>query len=349
MRRRSGALALPPGPWAGVLELGCLEVQQAESCVSAPALTLPTPPLRAGTWAWHSIGIPSGAHVTHPQINTHVPILSTPPRPARRHLGLAFQVVDDIMDFTCSAAEMGKPALNDLRRWAGGRVGRWVGGSMDGWVVVGGRVGGGAGKFWANAWMAIEAGEWVGRYRSGGACARVRVCSCFLRSACGCGCVGGLQARTAGSRLYRARAAGRRASKPSVRARKRDLQHVLQGAMWPACCPPERLRLQPPAAAPSACAAGWPRRRCCTRQRSSPSCCPSSSGGSRRCEGHGFRGCGGDRRGKVQGKRGVGRGKARGVARARGVGKSQGGSFRWAFGAGLDRVEAKQLDKAAGA
>lgn len=36
---------------------------------------------------------------------------------ACRHLGLAFQVVDDVMDFTCSAAEMGKPALNDLRRW----------------------------------------------------------------------------------------------------------------------------------------------------------------------------------------------------------------------------------------
>lgn len=35
--------------------------------------------------------------------------------PPCRHLGLAFQVVDDIMDFTCSAAEMGKPALNDLR------------------------------------------------------------------------------------------------------------------------------------------------------------------------------------------------------------------------------------------
>lgn len=31
-----------------------------------------------------------------------------------RHVGLAFQLVDDIMDFTCTASEMGKPALNDL-------------------------------------------------------------------------------------------------------------------------------------------------------------------------------------------------------------------------------------------
>ncbi|KAI3431341.1 hypothetical protein D9Q98_004398 [Chlorella vulgaris] len=32
-----------------------------------------------------------------------------------RHVGLAFQLVDDIMDFTCTASEMGKPGLNDLR------------------------------------------------------------------------------------------------------------------------------------------------------------------------------------------------------------------------------------------
>lgn len=32
-----------------------------------------------------------------------------------RNLGLAFQLVDDILDFTASADELGKPALNDLR------------------------------------------------------------------------------------------------------------------------------------------------------------------------------------------------------------------------------------------
>ncbi|KAK9808792.1 hypothetical protein WJX72_003759 [[Myrmecia] bisecta] len=32
-----------------------------------------------------------------------------------RHLGLAFQFVDDILDFTSSASTLGKPALNDLK------------------------------------------------------------------------------------------------------------------------------------------------------------------------------------------------------------------------------------------
>lgn len=32
-----------------------------------------------------------------------------------RHLGLAFQVVDDILDLTASSSMLGKPALNDLR------------------------------------------------------------------------------------------------------------------------------------------------------------------------------------------------------------------------------------------
>ena len=43
---------------------------------------------------------------------THAaPTLST----LSRNLGLAFQLVDDILDFTSSSAEMGKPALADLR------------------------------------------------------------------------------------------------------------------------------------------------------------------------------------------------------------------------------------------
>ena len=32
-----------------------------------------------------------------------------------RHLGLAFQLVDDVLDFTGSALSLGKPALNDLK------------------------------------------------------------------------------------------------------------------------------------------------------------------------------------------------------------------------------------------
>eukprot|EP00210_Caulerpa_lentillifera_P001728 g1659.t1 len=32
-----------------------------------------------------------------------------------KHLGMAFQIVDDIMDFTSTSGEMGKPGLNDLK------------------------------------------------------------------------------------------------------------------------------------------------------------------------------------------------------------------------------------------
>eukprot|EP00199_Chlamydomonas_sp_CCMP681_P004818 CAMPEP_0119112680 /NCGR_PEP_ID=MMETSP1180-20130426/41223_1 /TAXON_ID=3052 ORGANISM="Chlamydomonas cf sp, Strain CCMP681" /NCGR_SAMPLE_ID=MMETSP1180 /ASSEMBLY_ACC=CAM_ASM_000741 /LENGTH=144 /DNA_ID=CAMNT_0007100311 /DNA_START=147 /DNA_END=581 /DNA_ORIENTATION=- len=32
-----------------------------------------------------------------------------------RHLGLAFQIVDDVLDLTASATLLGKPALNDLK------------------------------------------------------------------------------------------------------------------------------------------------------------------------------------------------------------------------------------------
>ncbi len=32
-----------------------------------------------------------------------------------RHLGLAFQVVDDVLDLTASSSMLGKPAHNDLR------------------------------------------------------------------------------------------------------------------------------------------------------------------------------------------------------------------------------------------
>ena len=32
-----------------------------------------------------------------------------------RHLGLAFQIVDDVLDMTASATVLGKPALNDLK------------------------------------------------------------------------------------------------------------------------------------------------------------------------------------------------------------------------------------------
>lgn len=32
-----------------------------------------------------------------------------------RHLGLAFQIVDDILDLTASSSLLGKPALNDIK------------------------------------------------------------------------------------------------------------------------------------------------------------------------------------------------------------------------------------------
>lgn len=32
-----------------------------------------------------------------------------------RHLGLAFQIVDDVLDFTAKSGVLGKPTLNDLR------------------------------------------------------------------------------------------------------------------------------------------------------------------------------------------------------------------------------------------
>ncbi len=32
-----------------------------------------------------------------------------------RHLGLAFQIVDDILDLTASSSILGKPALNDIK------------------------------------------------------------------------------------------------------------------------------------------------------------------------------------------------------------------------------------------